>query len=211
MCDRKGSGSYGMLAIKQQKKFPLKAVIVCFALILLAGGGYLLTIVAAPVVAPLIANKPIEVKQLPAPKKLDNRIIIPKIGVNIPYASGVAALDRGAEWRWPNRGNPERGGNFIIAAHRFSIQPTPMGTIEKSPFYHIDRLDVGDTIIVDYDGARYAYKIDKKFKVKPSQTEIESHSDTPKLTLYSCELGGSEAGRDVFTGTLLGEVAVSDN
>lgn len=171
----------------------------------------MLTLVAAPTIAPLILTRSIDVRALPAPEEKDNRIVIPKIGVNIPYGEGAASLDKGAEWRWPDRGNPERGGNFIIAAHRFSIQPTPLGTIEKSPFYNIDKLVVGDKIVVDYNGTRYGYEVTKIFEVKPTQIEIEAPSEEPKLTLYSCELGGSDAGRVVIIGKPLGKVALNDN
>ena len=202
-----------MLAIRKQKnkRRALTTGITLTAIGLLCGGMYLLSLVAAPSVAPLITLKPISVNALPAPSVAENRIVIPKIGVNIAYAPGAASLDRGAQWRFPERGNPATGGNFIIAAHRFSIQPTPQGTVEKSPFYNIDRLVVGDKIVVDYKGDRYAYQIDKTFEVKPSQTEIEATSDTPKLTLYSCELGGSDAGRVVITATPLGKVALTSN
>lgn len=202
-----------MLTIRgsNSSKKPLRGVIVVIAIVLLLGGAYLLTLVAAPAIAPVIAQRPIVVAELPEPTVSENRIVIPKLGVNIPYAPGEAALDRGAEWRHPSRGNPADGGNFIIAAHRFSIQPTPQGTVEKSPFYRIDQLVVDDKIIVDHHGTRYAYKIDKIFDVKPTQTEIEAASDTAKLTLYSCELGGSEAGRIVITASPMGKVALGSD
>ena len=186
----------------------MSLIITLIACLLLASGGYMLVLVASPTIAPLGAMKPIDIKTVEKPQPNENRIIIPRIGVNIRYEPGEAALDRGAQWRHPDRGNPETGGNFIIAAHRFSIQPTPQGTIEKSPFYHIDKLVVEDNIFVDYNGARYAYKIDNIFDVKPTQIEIEAPSSTAKLTLYSCELGGAEAGRVVITGKLLGKVDV---
>ena len=72
--------------------------------------------------------------------------------------------------------------------------------------YNIDKMKLGDNIVVDYEGARYAYEITKIFDVKPNQTEIEAPSQEAKLTLYSCELGGSDAGRIVITGKLLGQV-----
>ena len=204
-----------MLTIRGTKpaRKPRTAVITFFAVVLLVGGAYLLLLMFSPVVAPVIATPPIKVAELPAPVAAENRIVIPKLGVNIAYAPGEASLDKGAEWRHPDRGNPASGGNFIIAAHRFSIQPTPQGTIEKSPFYRIDQLAVNDKIIIDYQGTRYAYAINKIFDVKPTQTEIEAKSDTPKLTLYSCELGGSEAGRVVITASPMGKVAIdsSDN
>ncbi len=194
-----------MLSIKQKKHrrpYAIFAVAIC----LISTGVYFMMLTLSPSVAPLIFTKPIDAKSLPKAKIGENRIVIPRIGVNIHYDKGRAALDRGAEWRQPNHGNPKDGGNFIIAAHRFSIQPTPQGTVEKSPFYNIDKMKLGDNIVVDYEGARYAYEITKIFDVKPDQTEIEAPSQEAKLTLYSCELGGSDTGRIVITGKLLGQV-----
>ena len=198
-----------MLKIKKRRSIGIPRIaLLGTALLLLSGGLYLLLLVASPSLAPLITMKPIEVRSLPAPQATVNRVIIPKIGVNIPYDKGAASLDRGAEWRYPERGNPEKGGNFIIAAHRFSIQPTPQGTIEKSPFYHIDKLAVGDKIVIDYTGTRYGYEIEKIFTVKPTQVEIEAPSTDAKLTLYTCELDGSDAGRVVVVAKPLGKVAL---
>jgi len=197
-----------LLTIKQKTNRKRPLIFICLAGSMFAAGVYLLALVAAPSVAPFIAMKPIEVAALPKPRTTDNRIIIPKIGVNIPYGSGAAALDRGAEWRYPNNGNPASGGNFVIAAHRFSIQPTPQSTIEKSPFYRIDKLSVGDKIIVDYNGERYGYEINNIFDVQATQTEIEAPSTEAKLTLYSCELGGADTGRIVVAAKLLGKVKI---
>lgn len=201
-----------MLVMSSKPKRRRASIIVpIIAVLLLSGGLYVLSLTLAPTIAPVIARKPITVSALPTPTKTENRIIIPKLGINIPYAPGEASLDRGAQWRYPERGNPASGGNFIIAAHRFSIQPTPMGTIEKSPFYSIDKLEVGDKIIVDYEGVRYGYEIDKRFDATPSQTEIEAQSDIAKLTLYSCELSGSESGRIVITASPMGKVDLTKN
>jgi len=182
-----------------------------FALLLLAGGVYLAMLVAAPVVGPLTVMKPIDVKALPKPVLDKNRVIIPKIGVNIAYDTGTVSLNRGAEWRYPDRGNPEKGGNFILAAHRFSIQPTPALTIEKSPFYNIDKLGVGDKIVVDYNGKRYGYAVQEIKSVPPTAIEIENPSDTAKLTLYSCSLDGADADRVVLISKPLGLVALDDS
>lgn len=198
-----------MLAITQKRKVNKKKIALSISAIALLGGGlYVLSLVAAPTIAPLITMKPIDIKTLAAPEKTGNRIVIPKIGVNIAYDKGAAALDRGAEWRAPTNGNPADGGNFVIAAHRFSIQPTPMGTIEKSPFYRIDKLAVGDKVVVDYEGKRYGYEITKEFTVKPTQIEIEARTNDPILTLYSCGLDGAEGDRFVLQAKRLGELAL---
>lgn len=202
-----------MLAIekKRQKRSFFSKAAISFAALLLIGGLYTLSLVVSPTVAPLVAAKPINVTTLPTPKHDDNRIIIPKIGVDIAYAPGAASLDRGAQWRYPENGSPDKGGNFIIAAHRFSIQPTPQSTVEKSPFYNIDKLAVGDKIIVDHLGNRYAYEINKVFDAQSTEVEVEAKSTEPKLTLYSCELGGAKAGRVVITASPMGKVAVTSH
>lgn len=194
-------------SISHQKRNPLLFIVAILALVALSAGLYLLSLVLAPSIAPLIANKPIDAASLPAPKTNENRIIIPKIGVNIHYAPGTESLDRGAEWRYPDRGNPSDGGNFIVAAHRLSIQPTPQGTVEKSPFYRVDQLVIDDQVLIDYNGKRYLYKISKISNVKPTQVEIEAPSDTPILTMYTCTLGGASDGRVVVVAEPVGEVA----
>lgn len=181
-------------------------------LLLVGGGLYVFSLVTAPVIMPALnIVKPIDPAQLAKPDVKDNRIIIPKIGVNIAYGKGKYALDHGAEWRYPERGDPVDGGNFIIAAHRFTLAATPAEVAVKSPFYHIDKLTKGDQIIIDYDGKRYGYTIDQTLQVAPDQVEIEDKSDTPKLTLYSCTLGGSRDGRLVLVASPMGEVTVTSD
>lgn len=183
-------------------------VVVVIAIVLFSAGAYLLLLVATPEIAPYIKPAKIDPQTLSSPKIDENRIIIPKIGVNIAYDEGQVALDKGAQWRFPERGNPKSGGNFIIAAHRFSLAATPSETLVKSPFYHIDKLVSGDQIIIDYDGQRYGYVVNKIYDVKPTQTEIEAPSKDAKLTLYTCSLGGASDGRVVIEADPLGEVTI---
>ena len=132
-----------------------------------------------------------------------NRLYIPKIDINLPYSTGGAeTMESGAWWRMPENGNPKDGGNFVLSAHRFIMGLTPEQTWRKSPFYSIDRLDVGDEIIIDYDGQRYTYQISQKYAVTPTAVEIESRTDEPQLTLYSCTLGGASDGREVIIAKL---------
>ena len=201
-----------MLQLQSQRRPSKKKgiIITVIGLILVGGGLYVLSLVTAPIVMPALnVIKPIDPKTLAKPDVKDNRIIIPKIGVNIAYGKGKYALDHGAEWRKPENGNPVDGGNFIIAAHRFTLAATPADVAIKSPFYHIDKLAKGDKIIIDYDGKRYGYTVDETRQVAPDQVEIEDKSETAKMTLYSCTLGGSRDGRLVIIAAPLGEVTVS--
>ena len=94
------------------------------AVLFLLVGGYLLLLTTSPIIAPHF-TKPITVATLAKPEAKDNRIIIPKIGVNIPYGTnGKLALDRGAWWRYPDHGNPRR----VVTS---SWQPTALVSSQR--------------------------------------------------------------------------------
>lgn len=135
------------------------------------------------------------------PALTENKLYLPKINVDVAVVpidgNEKAALEKGAIHRAPQSGNPEAGGNFVIAAHRFNLGLTPSGTRAKSPFYHLDKVDIGDDIYVDYGGVRYAYKVIETKSVRPDAIEIEQFTEDDRLTLYTCELAGPKAGRDV--------------
>lgn len=178
------------------------------AFVLLGAGVYLISLLTAPALMTYLPSQQLDIEEISKQQPAENKIIIPKIGVDIEYGQGEAALDNGAQWRFPERGSPSTGGNFIIAAHRFELAPTPMETVRKSPFYHIEKLELGDEIIVDYDGTRYGYKISQIYDVKPTQIEIEAASEKPKLTMYTCTLGGASDGRVVVEAQPVGEVTI---
>lgn len=190
------------------KKDLLRKFLLAISLAGLIGGIYLLILVMTPNIPVLFPIEPIDAKSLPDPD--GDRVYIPKIGVNVELASGgPEALDKGSWHRFPERGDPVEGGNFIVSAHRFSLGATPGQTRQKSPFYHINKLEIGDQILVDFQGKRYGYEITTHSEVKPNQTEIEApleEGEDPKMTLYTCTLKGESDGREVYTAKLLGEV-----
>lgn len=131
----------------------------------------------------------------------------PKIGLEVPFFEGDEnVMEEGAWHRFPERGSPETGGNFILSAHRFVMKWTPGDIMNSSPFYNVGKLNEGDEFIVDYKGKRYYYIISKKYAVKPTDVEIEDPvkdmQKDAKLTLYSCTLKGASDGRDVFEAKL---------
>ena len=177
------------------------------ATILIIGGLYTLAITITPfMLSQTIDQKNNSTTQLISKtenKITKNRLYIPKIDINLPYAvGGPEVMEHGAWWRKPENGNPKDGGNFVLSAHRFIMGLTPQQTLRKSPFYNIDKLAVGDEIIIDYEGVRYAYTIREKLSVKPEATEIEQRTTQSQLTLYSCTLGGANDGRDVLIAKL---------
>lgn len=138
----------------------------------------------------------------------ENRLYIPKIGVDVEIVKGATAesLEEGAWHRKPNNGDPT-GGNFVLAAHRFELGLTPIQTRAKSPFYHIDQLQPGDEVYADYGGKRFAYEVTRSYDVASNATEIEQRTDNSIMTLYSCNLRGPEEGREVVEAKLIGTVA----
>lgn len=174
---------------------------------MLAGGGYTLFTAFSPLfhgqfINPTSNETTKLLAATPEPNITENRLYIPKLNINLPYATGGAeTMEHGAWWRRPENGNPKDGGNVVLSAHRFIMGLTPQQTIRKSPFYNIDKLRIGDEIIIDYDGKRYTYIISRLFDVKPDAVHIENRTETPQLTLYSCTLGGAADGRTVFIAT----------
>lgn len=129
-----------------------------------------------------------------------DRVQIKKLNLEVPYFVGDddSTLEKGAWWRKPQNGNPKDGGNFVLSAHRFELGWTPAMTKQKSPFYHLDKLQAGDQIKVFYKGKWYFFRVSKKYEVNQYALYIENKSDKPKLTLYSCSLRGPAAGRYVI-------------
>ena len=175
------------------------------SLLLLIAGAYLLITSLSPTLISTTINPDDNstTKLLKADRPIDeNRLYIPKIDINLPYTAGdETVMEKGAWWRQPDNGNPADGGNFVLSAHRFIMGLTPQQTLRKSPFYNINKLEIGDKISIDYSGKRYEYTISKIFAVAPDAVEIEQRTEQPQLTLYSCTLGGASDGREVIIAT----------
>lgn len=128
-----------------------------------------------------------------------NSIRIDSLGINVPFSDGgEEALDGGAWWRYPERGNPEKGGNFILSAHRFEIGLTPQKTRKNSPFYHLGDIRLKDKITINYKGSDYIYQVTSAQEVANDAVWIERASDKPILTLYTCAMKGEDSGRLVI-------------
>lgn len=163
---------------------------------LIGMGLYLMMILNAPNVQSL---DPVAQKAFVPPTIGEHTLVIPKIAVNVEVLAGnQSVLKKGAWHRVPERGDPVMGGNFVLSGHRFVVAKTPAHTKQQSYFYNIDKLNVGDEILVDWKKTRYTYKITKVYTVKPTQLEIEAPSKKPKMTLYTCTLAGSADGRVVI-------------
>lgn len=180
-----------------------ESLLTALAIIALLGGLYMLLLVISPSLPGWLAPWEVNVQKLvnstATPTTDGDRLFIPQIGVDVAIVKGkdASALNGGAWHRQPQNGDPIKGGNFVLSAHRFSMGFTPQETRAKSPFYRIDQLKIGDEFFVDYHGKRYAYRVSRTYDVPRTAVEIEAPSTESKLTLYSCDLRGEAAGRVV--------------
>ncbi|MBI2798560.1 sortase [Candidatus Saccharibacteria bacterium] len=127
-------------------------------------------------------------------------VFIPSAGIQAEIAEGGAdQLDRGKAWhRFPDRGDPQKGGNFIITGHSFVWGYSPGETSKKSIFYSLGDAKPGDEVIVRWNKQMYNYTITDKQTVKPTEVAIEAASKIPQLTIYTCTQGGTADGRIVL-------------
>ncbi len=126
-------------------------------------------------------------------------LMIPKIGLKEEIFEGdESALELGVWHKFPERSDPSIGGNFVLVGHRFNFGLTPGETKRKSPLYNVDQVEVGDSIIVEWNGKIYKYIVTAREQVTPNQIEVERNTRDSRLTIYTCTLGGRYDGREVI-------------
>lgn len=128
-----------------------------------------------------------------------NRLVISKIGVDMPLVEGddaKSSLARGG-WLIPGTSRPSIGGNTVVGCHRYLYTSGP------KTCYHLDKLESGDTIEVYWEGKQYTYLIEKNFIVQPDQIEILDNTARPTLTVFTCNPVYSTKERLVITATLI--------
>ena len=148
----------------------------------------LLPVVTAP------ANLP-----LPAYGDPIAKINIPKIGVNNTVVSGVGLdqLKRGPG-HYRETPLPGQKGNSAIAGHR---------TTYGAPFHNVDKLVIGDEIIVQTMQGTFTYVIDSTKIVKPDEVSVLEDKGDNRITLTACHPKYSLRERIVISGVLRGQPA----
>lgn len=143
------------------------------------------------------------------PQQNVDRLYIPKVNASITIApigtDEATALNGGAVSRSNQNGNPKAGGNYVLMAERFNLQPLPYDTFKKSPFYNLKNVQIGDDLYVDYKGTRFAYKVDVREIKESTDPRIEGASKDAKLTLFTTELT-SDGKREVLVAKQVGKV-----
>lgn len=120
----------------------------------------------------------VPVKGQPIPK--DNELIIPRLGLKDPINEGAYITElRYGLWRIPTSSTPEEGSNTVIVGHRFTYSG-------EGVFYNLDKIQVGDKLIIFWSGKEYDYSVSSTFVVPETDLSIENPSASSMLTLYTC-------------------------
>lgn len=139
----------------------------------------------------------------------DNRLIIPKLGKNIPIVTTDPAKLVGADWKtleqafqddlqngvihYPGTADPGKTGNVFITGHS-SYYLWDSGRY-KDVFARLNQLAVGDEITIYYDQQKYHYTVREKREVKNDDINVLEQGDEKLLTLMTCSPVGTNFRR----------------
>ena len=135
----------------------------------------------------------------------DDRLIIPKINVDVPIIWGAnaadqnslnSAMDKGVVWFNVQQAHskPGENGNFVLSGHS-SNDWLDQGDF-KFIFAPLEQMRVGDTFYVNYQQKRYVYKITRTEVVKPTDVgALNTDNSKPVATLITCTPLGTALNR----------------
>lgn len=144
----------------------------------------------------------------------ENRLIIPKLNINVPIVIPSSAALMAEDWalleediqtslqdgvvHYPGTARPGQAGNFFVTGHS-SYFPWAPGEY-KSVFARLHNLDVGDEYWVFYGGDRYRYVIQEKREIKPSDVSVLDQPVSRRIgTLMTCTPVGTTLRRLILT------------
>jgi sortase A len=113
----------------------------------------------------------------PGPEQA-TRIQIPAIHVDAPVVQGDGweQLKKGVG-QHAGTGDPGKPGNVVLSAHN---------DIFGEIFRDLDKLEVGDQVILFTNQRAYTYVVSETLIVEPIDVEVMAPSTDPLVTLISC-------------------------
>ncbi len=150
--------------------------------------------------------------QIQLPKDInfsDNTLIIPKIDLAAPVVFSQSIensvllkdLEKGVIW-YPSSIPPPTPGNIFILGHSSAL-PWYRGKY-GSVFALLDKLNMGDQIIILYHRKPFLYKVTEVTKKPPSNFSFSNSSERSHLFLISCWPIGTNRQRIVVEALLVG-------
>lgn len=147
-----------------------------------------------------------------------NRLIIPKIGENIPLVDinqgSVEDFDelnnifmdelKGGVVRYPGSAKPWEYGNAFIFGHSSNFPWVEWDY--NDVFVLLDRLEVGDEVVTYYEWQKYVYRIKEKQVISPDDTSVlKRNTGKKEITLMTCWPIGTTYNRLLVIGELVTE------
>jgi len=144
----------------------------------------------------------------------ENRIVIPKLGLNVPIVIPPVQALLNEDWakleediqaglqngvvHYPGTAQPGQAGNFFVTGHS-SYFPWAPGKY-KSVFARLHDLDVGDEYWVFYGGDKFRYVISEKKEINPSDvTALDQPINKRISSLMTCTPVGTTLRRLIIT------------
>ena len=151
---------------------------------------------------------------LPTVGPPDNRIIIPKLNLNVPLITPSYKSLLNEEWgrleediqdalklgvvHYPGTARPGQAGNFFVTGHS-SYYPWADGNY-KTVFARLHELDIGDEYWVYYGGDKHRYVVQHKKEVKPTNVNVLDQPIGQRVaTLMTCTPVGTTLRRLIVT------------
>lgn len=129
-----------------------------------------------------------------------NKLVIPRIFTDNEVLEGpdIYTADKGL-WHLPWTSTPDKGGNTVIAGHRFLYVRRP------DTFYNLDKMQFGDELAMYWNNKRYTYRVSEVKTVSPSEKSVEAPAGDNRLTMYTCTPLWTAKNRLVVVATQIGE------
>ncbi len=141
----------------------------------------------------------------------NNTLWIPKLNIKAPLIWDITAtgdtnadilksLEQGVV-RYPDTALPDQVGNVFLTGHSSNYW-WEKGQY-KTVFALLDKLVVGDTLIIQYENVRYTYKVSGQKVIKPTETSVLAATNHATLSLMTCTPVGTSLLRRVVTAELV--------
>lgn len=152
----------------------------------------------------------------PAISQTVPRLLIKRLGVDAPVNFSENSLDQDAFLRdmqsgvvhYPGTALPGSKGNVVIFGHSSEDWWAPGDY--KYVFALLNRLTNDDQIIIDYQGARYIYRVYDTKQVEPTKLTMLNQGSSYILTLITSAPAGTDAKRLAIRATQESPAAPAD-
>lgn len=147
-----------------------------------------------------------QVQETTPKSNVDNKIVIKKGSTAVVQIPSLGILAQVTEGSDPGTlknyvgvvegsSRPGQVGNYVLAAHN---------NIDTEIFKNLHKIENGALVNIYTQSKMYTYKIEDKYNVKPTQTEVLDKSKNKKeITLITCNYNATE--RIIVKGVLVSE------